>query len=454
MANSYTEKLKKRIIGPGDPNWDDEGHANEYINEVALAALMSTNRIEAGGVVADAGGLLVDVSAVTGRFAGDYFSLPEDTLGLSAALPGEEQLNWIYIDDTPQLQVSNVPPTGDYLPLALIDSDNAGVLRIADLRPLAQPVEGVVENDCINGTFDIWDYDTVQTSSGYGSDSRFSNEHSGSTKEHSRQVFTPGQISVPGNPKYFSRTVVTSVAGVANYVRKVHRVLDVTKYSGKRVAVVFHSAADAVKNIAVEGMQNFGSGGSVAVEGISAQLVELPVAWDKRVVFIDFPSVSGKTIGNQSYNQITFWFDAGSDFDSRTNGLGQQSGIFDLAEIKIHAGEKELPCRRPYEQETRDICTLYYEEGYSWQEFGVDTTRFIRQHVVFNKRKIRAPEVTLSDFDGNINRITETRNTSQTHNITPSHGVRNQTDKNFSVLHGAASNIDGIIFYWKANSEI
>ncbi len=405
MANSYTEKLKKRIIGAGDPNWDDEGHANEYINEVALAALMSTNRIENGGVVSDAGGLLVNVSAVTGRVAGVHFSLPADTLSLSAAPPGGEQTNWIYIDDTPQLQVSNVPPTGDYLPLALVDTDNAGVLlddsgnpRIADLRAFAQPIEGVVENDCINGTFDIWQRATLQTTSGYGSDDRFANLQSGSTKEHSQQAFALGQTEVPGNPRYFSRTVVTSVAGADNFVKKVHRVLDVTKYSGKRVVVKIHGQADAVRNIAIEGVQNFGSGGSAAVERISAQLVELDGVWDKRIAYIDFPSVSGKTVGELSYSEVGFWFDAGADFAARTADLGQQSGIFDIAEVEIYVSDRELPCRRPTVEKTLYECFGYYRiivimtGTYSQQ---LSTSALRRTHHFLNM--CRVPSVSHAD---------------------------------------------------------
>ena len=103
---------------------------------------------------------------------------------------------------------------------------------------------------------------TSQTSSGYGSDDRWINEHAGSTKTVSRQTFTVGQTDVPGNPKFWSRTVVSSVAGASNFVVKSQKIESVATLSGQTVALSFWAKADATKNMAVEFTQNFGSGGS------------------------------------------------------------------------------------------------------------------------------------------------------------------------------------------------
>jgi hypothetical protein len=43
---------------------------------------------------------------------------------------------------------------------------------------------------------------------------------------------------------------------------------------------------------------------------------------------------------------ICIWFDAGSDFNSRTDSLGQQSGTFDIAQVQIEPG----PVATPFEQ--------------------------------------------------------------------------------------------------------
>jgi hypothetical protein len=73
------------------------------------------------------------------------------------------------------------------------------------------------KNAIINGNFDIWQRNTTQTLIGYGSDDRWSNDNVGTTKTHSRQAFTLGQTDVPGEPRYYSRTTVVSVAGAGNY---------------------------------------------------------------------------------------------------------------------------------------------------------------------------------------------------------------------------------------------
>jgi hypothetical protein len=67
-------------------------------------------------------------------------------------------------------------------------------------------------NKIINGNFDIWQRGTNQTANGYGSADRWACTSIGTTKSISRQGFAPGQTEVPGNPKYFMRHVVSSVA--------------------------------------------------------------------------------------------------------------------------------------------------------------------------------------------------------------------------------------------------
>lgn len=194
----------------------------------------------------------------------------------------------------------------------------------------------------VDGDFNVWLEGVSQTSSGYGSDTMCSNEHSGTTKTHTRQAFTVGQTDVPGGLKYYSRSVVASVAGAGNYERKRFFVDDVRRLAGKTVTLSFYAKADAAKNIAVEFFQNFGTGGSpsVTVTGISPTLVALSTSWVKYTTTITIPSISGKTLGTDenSWTGIHFWRDAGSDHNARTANLGQQSGTFELARVRLVGG--------------------------------------------------------------------------------------------------------------------
>lgn len=229
-------------------------------------------------------------------------------------------------------------------------------------------------NKLINGGFDIWQRGTSQTTAGYGSDDRWNNGHSGSTKTASRQTFTLGQTDVPGNPKYWARTVVTSVAGSGNYCLKQQAIESVATLAGQTATLSFWAKADASKNIAVEFVQQFGTGGSPssAVASIGVTTLALTTSWQRFVVTVSIPSISGKTLGtaNDDYLALVFWFDAGSSFNARTNSLGQQSGTFDIANVQVEAGSIATPFeQRPISTEL-SLCQRYYERWQSGDAYG------------------------------------------------------------------------------------
>lgn len=221
-------------------------------------------------------------------------------------------------------------------------------------------------NKIVDGRFDFWYEGTSQTTSGYGSDTIWKNSHVGSTKVHSQQPLVAGvdlpAIEVP-TAKYFSRTVVTSVAGSFNHVAKLQNMEGVGTLAGKTVTISFYAKADAVKNIALTMAQVFGTGGSSSLNGIGAQLISLSTTWKRYTAQITLPSISGKTIGTvNDCIQLCFWFDAGA---SSAIGalLGQQSGTFDLACVQLEEGS----IMTPFEELPTEInlarVNRYYERG-------------------------------------------------------------------------------------------
>lgn len=219
-------------------------------------------------------------------------------------------------------------------------------------------------NKIINGNFDVWQRATSQTSNGYGSDDRWLNGNIGSTKTHSRQNFVLGQTEVPGNPQFYSRTVVTSVAGAANYVQKAQRIEYVKTLSGKTATLSFWAKADAAKNIAVHLRQGFGTGGSpsATVDGIGTQLILLSTSWAKYTITFNVPSISGKTLGSDSNDSlaVVLWFDAGSNYAIASASLGQQSGTFDIAQVQLEEGSVATAFEdRPVEVEL-SLCHRYF----------------------------------------------------------------------------------------------
>lgn len=242
-------------------------------------------------------------------------------------------------------------------------------------------------NKIINGNFDRWARQTSQTTSGYGSDDRWQNAHNGSTKTHSQQAFTVGQTDVPNNPTYYSRTVVTSSAGAGNYCYKRQLVEGVRTFSGETVTLTFYAKADASKNIAVEFLQDFGTGGGASAQetAIGVTTCALTTSWTKFTITKAITSISTKTIGTSGtdYLAVFFWFDAGSTYNSRTSSLGQQSGTFDIAQVQLEKGSVATAFETLPMAMVNDLCDRYYErQQTAWgQTYPVDSALYSRHRV-------------------------------------------------------------------------
>lgn len=227
------------------------------------------------------------------------------------------------------------------------------------------------KNKIINGNFDIWQRGT-SLSSGTGLRflaDRWLNVSTGSTYTASRQSFTLGQTSVPNEPSFFHRTIVSSVAGSGNSCIFVQRVESVRTLAGKTATLSFWAKADSSKNIAVEFAQSFGSGGSPSstLVGIGVTTFTLTSSWQKFTIITNIPSISGKTLGTNGNDHLAFifWFDAGSSLNSRTNSLGQQSGTFDIAQVQLEEGNVATPFEiRPIGLEL-SLCQRYYQKSYN-----------------------------------------------------------------------------------------
>jgi hypothetical protein len=222
-------------------------------------------------------------------------------------------------------------------------------------------------NKIINGNFNIWQRGT-SLASGTGARylaDRFRNNSVGSTYTASRQSFTVGQTDVPNNPSFFYRTVVSSVAGNANLTTFIQSIEDVYTFSGQTATLSFYAKADSNKPISIEFAQDFGSGGTPSsFVSIPVQKINLTTSWQKFTLTANIPSISGKTIGtdNTDHLSIVFYFDAGSDFNSRASNLGQQSGTFDIAQVQLEQGSVATPFEnRPIGTELA-LCQRYYQE--------------------------------------------------------------------------------------------
>lgn len=221
-------------------------------------------------------------------------------------------------------------------------------------------------NKLINGNFDYWVRGTVNANTdagGYLAD-RWQRFTTGSSVSQGQVGFTLGQTSVDGEPAFYWQGVVTSVAGASNYAGLAQPIESVRTLAGQSAVLTFYAMADSAKNIAVEFSQNFGTGGSpsAAVQGLGVKTCALTTSWQKFTVNVTLPSISGKTLGS-NFNDalyVSFWFDAGSSLNSRTNSLGQQSGTFSIARVQLEKGTAATNFEDRPKQLELALCQRYY----------------------------------------------------------------------------------------------
>jgi hypothetical protein len=330
-------------------------------------------------------------------------------------------------------------------------------------------------NYVINGNFDFWQRGTSLTSgtgARYLAD-RFINVSSGSTYSVSRQNFTTGQTEVPNNPSFFHRTVVSSVAGSSNYALVSHRLEGVRPLSNKQITLSFWAKADSSKPISLEFTQFFGSGGSPSTQvvQISVKKVILSTSWQKITQTFLMPSIEGKTIGTSGTDttELRIWFDAGSDSNSSTDSLGQQSGTFDIAQVQIEEGsvarefvlaggnlEGELAaCQRYYELSTQGaiggLSPGYVSRDPSDIPNGANAGNI---NQLFRVLKRATPNITIYGVDG----IGTSPNTIQQNGTSRSVSVDGATSSGFRRLINTSGVTwlagTDIAFNWVADAEL
>ena len=175
---------------------------------------------------------------------------------------------------------------------------------------------------------------------GYGSIDGQYNGHVGSGLQIERMPFAMGQTDVPGEPRYYMRCTVTSVPGSGNYALVEHRIPGVQHHAGCEVIMALDARSNGQKPIALGMRQYFGTGGTPSAPvNIPSQKVMLSSAWSGDWIQRRFslPSVAGKVLGTKGddYLAMRIMFDMGSQYDSISDMLGQQSGVFDIAKWRL-----------------------------------------------------------------------------------------------------------------------
>jgi hypothetical protein len=192
----------------------------------------------------------------------------------------------------------------------------------------------------------------------------------------------------------------------------VQKIEDVRTFSGQTVTVSFYAKADAVKNIAIEFYQDFGSGGSPSSRVyITPQKFALSTSWTKYTKTFTIPNIAGKTLGTNNSDHLTFQFfmDAGSDYNSRTSSMGNQSGTFEFSQVQVEEGSSATAFEEEPVGHNEAKCQRYYTHalraagaGYAT---GVNQTARAITTVTFPTTMRAIPTITelddTLDFHGN-----------------------------------------------------
>ena len=227
-------------------------------------------------------------------------------------------------------------------------------------------------NLIINGGFQVWQRGTSFSGDEYTAD-RWYAGLSGATATISQQSFTVGQTDVPGEPEYYLRFNVT---GANDNVKLQQPIEDVRTAAGQTVTLSFWiKSTSAPTSLTPRFQQNFGSGGSSAVNTDGTTITGITSSWQKIERQVTIPSISGKTIGSSSYFLLQLFNPNNETFD------------FDIASVQIETGNVATPFEHRSYGEELALCQRYYckiTSSAANDSFGIgvneDTVRCFTHH--------------------------------------------------------------------------
>lgn len=280
------------------------------------------------------------------------------------------------------------------------------------------------KNRILNGDFRINQRSfTSNTTTGSYNFDRFLQINSGTsgTLTVTPQTFTAGTAPVAGYEAInFVRCVTASGAAVNTLAQLSQRIEDVRTDANRTITVSFWAkAGTGTPNINVELEQNFGSAGSATVYTAGTKQA-ITTSWVRYSFTIAVPSISGKTIGANSYLGVNIWLSAGSDFNSRSNTLGLQNATFDIWGVQSEVGSVATPfttatgtiqgelsaCQRYYYRRSVSSGSIVFAMGFqsSTTDANLDVVHPVQMRAVPSSYDVSG--VQLSDFSSYTNNAT------------------------------------------------
>lgn len=264
---------------------------------------------------------------------------------------------------------------------AWAEPDNSSLVKngAQDIRALGDAIDTSVwnvgygqagKNKIINGDFGInqRSFTSTTTANAYGFDRWFLNL-SGGTGTYSAQSFTLGAAPVAGyEAKNFARLAVTTGN---DFCRLEQKIENVRTFAGQTVTVSFWAKGTnpaTLGSLNVTMVQSFGTGGSP-----SASIIQnfgsftLTANWTRYSVTGTVPSISGKTIGTDNNDSISFGFGQGAS-------VSTDSWTLDLWGVQVEYGSYATPFQTATggisPQAELAMCQRYYFRSTPSSSFG------------------------------------------------------------------------------------
>ncbi len=324
------------------------------------------------------------------------------------------------------------------------------------------------KNLLINGDFRFWQRATTSAAAAarrYVAD-RWEVWSIGTTTQVDAMVINDGSIDPP--VRYAHRVIVSSVAGAGNIGFMRQHIEDVRTASGRTVTFSVRMYSLSASKIAVNIAQNFGVGGSDAVN-TPAQKFDLAAGWQTVTATFNIPSVSGKTIGTSSSLILQIWMDAGADYNTVTDSLGQRSGTYWFANAQLELGSTATTFEQRNDAIELVLCQRYYEKSYNLGVAPGTATRvgchasglltgFLLHYPVvrFSQRKRTSPAITLyNTADGAAGQLSENGGDGL-HRVNHPAQIDALSSMSFETLvpNGTAAVGNVARFQWVADAEI
>ena len=206
-------------------------------------------------------------------------------------------------------------------------------------------------NRIINGDFKVWQRGAgaFTTSNTYTADRWAVVGASGQTISVTQQSFTPGNAISGFEPTFYARLAWSGTPSGTFWFTQ--RVEDVRTFAGQQVVLSFWAKASSSTSVFAPTIeQNFGTGGSSVVTTV-ASTITLTTSWQRFSIPFSVPSITGKTIGTNSYLDVR-----------PLNGGATVNGInIDIWGVQLEAGAVATPFETEDYGTTLAKCLRYYQ---------------------------------------------------------------------------------------------